>query len=274
MILSSCANCCFNPLQYGAVGTPVGYCTEHRLILNTSSELTCGRHLRKDLMLSSAERENQQHAQCFSADRVALLRTGESANGGYVRTRVADLDGLRSDPVASAVTEYGLLGTKIESLAQLRVIPGARAEIAMLSLGRSYVRRCVQRGGAWTSGIHLAWWTGRRLAEEPVLSVDDIRTEAPLPLNRRIDLAKWSIVVLRLVFVSDVALHARQAGHRFGRLANLAEEAAEETSALSARRLLAWASRKGRARFDAVLPESGYIRISQHIREQSAACGS
>jgi hypothetical protein len=106
------------------------------------------------------------------------------------------------------------------------------------------------------------------LADEPLLNVDDIRGEAPLALERRIELAKWSIVMLRLIFVSDVALHAREAGHRFGRLATLAEEAAEETKVLSSRRLLTWAARKGRPRFESILPESAYIRISQQLHEQ------
>jgi hypothetical protein len=38
----------------------------------------------------------------------------------------------------------------------------------MLSLGRAYTNRCVERGGSWTSGIHLLWWTRRRLVEAEV----------------------------------------------------------------------------------------------------------
>ncbi len=62
---------------------------------------------------------------------------------------------LESDPVSDVVAEYGEFDTKIESISQLRRIDGIRAEVAMLSLGRGYVRRCVARGGQWTSGLHM-----------------------------------------------------------------------------------------------------------------------
>jgi hypothetical protein len=265
MILLSCTNCCFNALQYDAIGTSVGYCTEHRVILNCASELTCGRHLRKDLSLDSARREHEVHRSQFPPGRVVLLRNKAQANGVYTSSGDGDLESLRRDPVANAVAEYGLLDTKIESLSQLRALPGTRAEISMLCLGRTYVRRCVERGGAWTSGLHLVMWTRRRLSEDPRIDVDDLRDEAALPLARRIDLAKWAVVMLRLIFVSDVATYAREAGDRFGRLADLAESAAAETRVPSTRKLTAWTRRVGEKRFDAVLPWNTYVRLSREL---------
>ncbi len=269
MILLSCANCCFNALQYQGIGTSVGYCTEHRLILNCASELTCGRHLRKDLPLMSARREHEVHQSQFSPREVVLARSQEHANGKYTSAADGDLASLRRDPVANAVAEYGLLDTKIESLTQLHTLPGARAEISMLSLGRTYVRRCVAKGGAWTSGIHLAYWTRRRFSDEPRIDVDDFRGEAAVPLERRIDLAKWAVVMLRLIFVSDVASYAREAGDRFGRLADLAECAAAETQVLSSRKLIAWTGRVAEKRFDAVLPWKTYQRLSRDLHRDA-----
>jgi len=272
MIPLSCVNCCYNALQYDTLGMTFGYCTEHRRVLQSASELTCGRHLRKDLPIESARRERDLHQQRFSPAFVSVLRSRKRANGSYSSARAEDLAVLRRDTVADVVTDYGRLDAKIESLAQLRAMGGARSEIAMLSLSRSYVSRCVERQGQWTSGLHLLWWTRKRLAEEPVVEVEDFRVETPLPLTRQLDLAKWSILMLRLIFISDVGSYARANGSVVKRLSSLAEDAASATGSLSSHKLLRWVRRQATTRFDSALPEHKYVELSRRLhRDQDIA---
>ena len=131
------------------------------------------------------------------------------ANGSHSLNSKSEHHALRSDCVAKAVMDYGRLDTKIESLAQLSMLDGARADIALMSLGRTYVRRCTSRGGEWTSGLHLFWWIRARLTTEPTVAVTDIRVETALSLSRQIDLAKWAVLMLRLTVIADIGNYAK-----------------------------------------------------------------
>lgn len=270
MLPLSCVNCSFNGLQYDSVGTAVGYCTEHKRILQTPSELTCGRLFRKDLPLVSARREQRLHEARFSPGAVSFLRSRELANGSATSTSRSDLNVLQRDRVAAAVTNYGRLDTKIESLAQLSALDGARADVALLSLGRVYVLRCKDRGGRWTSGLHLLWWIRGRLGTEPVISIQDIRIEAAAPIARQIELAQWSILMLRLTVLSDLGWHATDEGHPVKSLSDLDEAAAVETRELSFRKLLRWINTTGKARVHKALSEEEYERLSHELHRDSA----
>lgn len=265
MLPLSCTNCAHNPLQHDAVGTSVGFCTVHRRVLNTPGELTCGQHFRKDLTLLSAKRQRDLHLMRFGAGTVSSLATRKPVNGAHTSTARADLSPLEADAVAAAVTDYGRLGSKIESLAQLSAMPGARADIALASLGRAYVDRCVERGGSWTSGLHLFWWVKARVAIEPDVRVDDLRTSSALPLGRQMDLARWSILMLRLAFLSDVGAHARSTHDRVRRAGNLVERAAEATGQLSFSRLMKWVRSEGKKQIDDALPVAEYERRSLEL---------
>ncbi|NOK38075.1 hypothetical protein HMI49_33230 [Corallococcus exercitus] len=184
-----------------------------------------------------------------------------------------DASSLRTDAVGDAIADYGQLGAKIESLARLRQLQGVRAEIAMLSMGRSYVRRCVGRNGSWTSGIHLLWWTRLRLDQEPEVKASDIRVELAIPLTRQVEMAQWAILMFRLIFISDIGQYAKAAGSRVavGGLSSLAEEAAAETSAVAPQELMTWLKRKGLRRFDESLSERSYMRMARELHKDQDA---
>lgn len=271
MVPIACANCWFNPLQMGAVGLSVGFCTRHGEVLLASSQTTCGLLRRKDLPLASALRESMVHGRTFSEDGVRLLRGGgpaeERASGAEANIRA-----LRRDLVGDAVADYGLLHSTVESLAQLRRIRGARAEIAMLSLGRGYVGNCIQRGGSWTSGLHLYWWTRLRLSELPTIELADLREESLLPIERRTELAQWSILMLRLAFIADLAGYARRVGHPLGAADGFLDEAALATGKPAPAPLRRWLEREARPRLDALLPEDEYQVLARDLhREREVA---
>ncbi len=273
MIPLSCVNCSYNALQYDSIGTSVGFCTEHRKILQVPSELSCGRLLRKDLLYPRAQQERDVHQRFFSPALISSLRTRSPANGRSTSSAKKELCILARDPVSAAVADYGQLGTKIESLAKLSAIAGVRPEVARLTLSRPYVARCVERNGTWTSGLHLLWWTREELAEEPKIAIEDIRVEMALPLSRQIDLAKWSVLMLRLIFVSDIGHHAKNTDRKVARLHCLAEDAASETQKLSFGVLLRWVKKHAIPRFDKVLPRSRYEKLSAELHRESEDAG-
>jgi hypothetical protein len=177
-----------------------------------------------------------------------------------------DLQSLRTDKIANAVADFGL-GPKIESLARLSAMDETRAHMALLSLGRTYVRRCVSRNGKWTSGLHVFWWVGKKLGEDPAIKLEDIRVETALPLARQKDLAMWSIAMFRLLVISDIGFYARKVRDRVGSLASLAEDAALATQDLSFNRLIRWIRSEGLRRFDKALPQSRYQKLSQALHK-------
>ncbi|MCP4696714.1 MAG: hypothetical protein GY862_07685, partial [Gammaproteobacteria bacterium] len=199
-------------------------------------------------------------------EEITLLHDRGKANGEY-SDREEDIDILQGDEVGEAATEYGILGAKIESLAQLRRMPGIRAELAMLSLARAYVSNCVVNNGKWTSGLHLLWWTRSRLAQEPQIKVSDIRTTNGLPLERQAMLAAWSLLMLRLTFIEDVARYAEKEGDSLALLTGISDRAAEEVNSFNIRRLLHWMKRAALTEMDRVLPKQRYIGLAKKLTE-------
>lgn len=282
MNLHSCANCQHNGLQYDSVGLRVGYCTRHRVVLRQADHSTCGQQKRKDLLHLSAERAARRQRELFPAQTVVRI-DGEPFNGSagsYISTDRT----LLTDPVASTVAEYHLQ-PRIAIFAQFRRMAGARAELALVSLGRAYVANCVARDQKWTSGINIAWWVRERCVREPepVLQYDqDIRYELPVSPDRQIALAKSSLLMLRLVFFSDMGRHAENSlqqnegsqviqdtSKSMQQLTTLADDAAENAG-LELAALCSWVQDVGLKRLDAALPKESYEAIQQELHKEPA----
>ncbi|MCB9665030.1 MAG: hypothetical protein H6732_13025 [Alphaproteobacteria bacterium] len=266
--LVSCSNCWFNGLQYGTVGLSMGYCAEYKVVLRRADESTCGKHVRKDLMLTDALAQQTRHQRHFERlDGVQVLHTRHPVeNGAYLE---ADSSMLRRDAVGDAAADYGELGSKIESLAVLKAQKSFRGDLAMLSLGRAYVRRCRTRQGRWTSGLHMFRWTRQRLESDPrpELGPEDLRVQTAASLERQVELAQWGLVMLRLVFISDLGSHAIEDGDPVSSLANLAEEAAAESGALTIKKLANWVKGEGLKRIDAALSEARIKALAAELHE-------
>lgn len=282
MNLHSCSNCWHNGLQYDSVGLRVGYCTRHRVILRQADHSTCGQQHRKDLLHLSAERAALRQRERFSPLEVVRI-DGERLNGStgdYVSTDRS----LLTDSVASTVAEYHLQ-SRITTFAQLRWIKGGRSELALVSLGRAYVANCMARDRKWTSGINIAWWVRERCLREPepILQYDqDIRYELPVSPERQIKLAKSSLLMLRLVFLSDLGRHAadspqqdegspviRDTSKSVQQLATLADEAAVEAGP-ELSDLVSWVQDVGLKRVDAALPKESYESIQLELHRDPA----
>lgn len=264
MSLHSCQNCWFNGLQYGALGLPVGYCSQHKKILNVPDRSTCGLHLRKDLTVSRAIEVSSIHRQHFSTDYVCRVADGFSYEKD-VSDDEKDMEHLRKDTVAGAVTDFGELGSTIESLAQLKALPGARAELAMLSLGRGYINNCISRNGKWTSGLHLYWWSRGRLTEIPEIKVEDLRSVGATQLARQSDLTSWSLVMLRLTFIEDITTYANQQGDPLGKVESLTEQAAVALDSFSLRALSKWLKSVAAPQLDARMSNARYAELAKDL---------
>jgi len=273
MKLQSCQNCWFNGLQYGALGLPVGYCSRHQKILNIADGTTCGLHLRKDLTVLRAKEVSEIHKKHYSAEYVSRIVDGKH-HVNDVSDSENDITHLRKDSVADAVTDYGELGSTIESLAQLKAMPGARAELAMLSLGRGYINNCISKNGKWTSGLHLYWWSRRRLTEIPEIKVENLRSVGATQLSRQSDLTAWSLIMLRLTFIDDMTIYANQQNDPLGKVKSLTEQAALALDSFNLRALSKWLNSEAAPQLDARLSVARYAELANELhaeREGAAA---
>ncbi len=268
MILQSCENCWFNGLQYGAIGLAVGYCTRHKKILPSAAELTCTDHRRKDLSLARVLDVALIHQRAFPDPQPVFLQ-GQQPFTDRLSNNDKAVETLRQDEVAEPVVDYGTLGSTIESLAQLNRIHGARSEVAFLSLARGYVAHCVSRGGPWTSGIHLYWWTKSRLAQPPMITIRDLRKGDGLPLDRQVSLSAWSIIMLRLSLIEDIATYAHASADPLNQAVGILDQAAEAVNTFNIERLLRWLLRQAIPRLDGYLSRSRYTDLANALHRES-----
>lgn len=269
----SCANCCFNGLQNQDVGLSVGYCVEHRAVLHESGSTTCARLFRRDLSLPEARKEQTLQKRQVP-DQVVTLRDHEPA----VNRGSADGDAtlLESDRVGAVLVEYRRLDSTATSLNRLNEIETTRAEVARLGLTRTYVNWCMNDPGGkgWVSGFRFLWWTRASLSSSPTIAIGDLWSGTRLPLTEQEDLARWSVLMERLTFLSDMGHHASQAGSAdryaagVARLKDLAEEASATLSEPSSAKLLSWIQRTGWRLVDRAFPRAHYEALrEQHIVE-------
>lgn len=287
MSVLSCLNCCYNGLQYDSIGLTFGHCSEHKTILRQSHITTCGRLLRKDLLCRSSELAQKSHRNLYSIETVQLLGTRKNVSNDseYCVSsydKIAKL--VETDDVGRIVSEYGQYmqsGSKINSLAQLRLLRGVRAELALLSLGRAYIQRCFSNDRKWTSGIHLYWWIKDRIPISPdVEIVRDIHMQLPISVPRQVELAKWSILMLRLSFYTDVGYYAqnsapelsekslaiKNATRQVQSLVSLADEAAEYSST-NLGKLIRWTNTEAVKRINTALPSTLYFEIAETLHQ-------
>jgi hypothetical protein len=265
MILQSCENCWFNGLQYGAIGLSVGYCTIHKVILNFSAHTTCKNHMRKDLALQRALEVSEHHSNYYPSDGIVTI-FDEHIDRHDISKASADLSRLREDSIGELVVDYGYFGSKIESLSQLRRVKGARAEVAMLSLSRAYVNNCYKKNkNKWTSGIHLYWWTKSRLSDIPSIRVEDIRSTEGLQLSRQVELITWSIVMMRLTFIEDIAVYANYFNNDLGKAVGILDEAASINQSFNVHKLSRWMKKEAVPLLDSYLSADQYFEISNSV---------
>ena len=271
MKLHSCQNCWFNGLQYGALGLAVGYCSRHKKILNIADGTTCGLHLRKDLTVGRAMEISEVHKKYYRGDCVTRI-VDATCHEQDVSDSDKDKKHLRKDSIADAVMDYGELGTTIESLAQLKAISGARAELAMLSLGRAYVSNCISRNGKWTSGLHMYWWIRCRLIDIPEIKIEDLRSVGATNLSRQSDLTSWSLVMLRLTFIEDIIIYAGQQNDAFGKVRSLTEQVALAIDTFNLRTLKKWLKTEAAPQLDARLSHDRYAELAKGLHMERESC--
>ena len=268
MKLQSCQNCWFNGLQYGSIGLARGYCVRHKVILNLTDETTCGQHLRKDLGLARALSVSVIHKRVYDEEKIVRL----SSNRIFVMDASVsgkDIDLLRGDLVASAVLDYGFLESTIGALAQFKSIETARSDIALSSLGRAYISNCVSNGGKWTSGIHIYAWTRKRVARIPEIPMDDLRYSVSIAISEQAELAKCSVMMLKIYLLDDIIGYARQQNDDLGHEHGIADQAAEAVQTFDVMRLSRWIKKKMLPSLDARLNRDRYYRIADELRKES-----
>ncbi|AUX27452.1 uncharacterized protein SOCEGT47_080420 [Sorangium cellulosum] len=161
--------------------------------------------------------------------------------------------------------DYGLLDSKIATMAALHRIPGARAEIALISIGRGYFQNCIAHRGKWTSGVHILQWTLNRLTDAPAIAANDLLGPVTLTLERTHELAIWDILFFRLIFVADVAQQAKEEGDPLGDLVDLLDAAVVQTQPGSPESLTKWL-RKRAEKIRGAFPPARYDELRRELR--------
>ncbi len=111
----------------------------------------------------------------------------------------------------------------------------------------------------------MLWWTRKRLAQQPDVKVSDFRVQSNASMQKQTTLASWSLIMMRLTFIGDIASYAQRDDDPLGQLATLADDAAEAVST-NEKRLLSWVRRNGIPRFDQALPRARYIQLATQLR--------
>jgi hypothetical protein len=223
--------------------------------------------LRKDLLSARATKEQKLHRRSFRVEFVQELTAPRKPMSGAELVSEFE-DQAVGDDVFRDVAEYGLLPSKVATLAALWSRSGIRAEIAMLSLGRAYFTNCIRQRGKWTAGLHLARHTLNRLTEDPLLSLEDLRGPVIAPLAKAIDLAKWAVVAQRVAMLVDVGRTAEADGDRVVRWVDLGTTAIATTAPGSAKSLLGYLRRKRRG-FEEALDQQRYRELAQSLRKSA-----
>ncbi|MBI5610579.1 MAG: hypothetical protein HY902_17015 [Deltaproteobacteria bacterium] len=269
MNVNSCVNCWYNGLQFEAIGICRGYCTRHNCVLNWAAHTTCGLLMRKDLSLGSAAAIQQQMTARYDTACPQSIYAPKRPPNGLVDS---DVSQLVKDEVAAEVVDYGIEQSSIETLARLSKMPGIRAEVGLLSLGRAYIRNCAQRDRRWLSGLHLYRWTKRRLGELPTVVPQDVWSSCSTSGARQAELAQWSVLTLRIALIDDMREHAttadsdREAGRGLANLSSLLDMAAMAVGKADPKRLGKWMVRELSPMLDTALPPSQIDHLRLQLR--------
>ena len=240
MLPLSCENCCHNPLQLGPIGLAFGFCVVHRMILSASHATTCGQLLRKDLPAVSARGERQIHARSHAVDHVVLLSNPAVSAESLL---LAESPGavLPADSVVGVVRRAD--ATSGNSIAKLQRLPGARAEIALLSLAKARIQDAMEASMHSGSEDALLRWMLSQLAREPELAANDLHEPLTAPLAATVSLGKWHIVALRLGVLSDIGEWAKATGGSTDAIVALVDEAFDGTDGGDGEQLFGWVLR-------------------------------
>jgi hypothetical protein len=213
----------------------------------------------------SATEQRALHGMTFKENRVSVLAspTTDATSKQMVEKPNGQLPG---DVVLEEARSYGEFGSKIATLAALHRVPGARAEIALLSLSRAYLSNCYARDGAWTAGVHLAFWTLEVLTREPTFEATDLRG----PFTKRLEvvtaIASWTLISFRLALLTDVAERARmQKDGPMSRVKKLVLDAIEAPPTRPDRLLARL--RRDRRKWNAVLSYERYRRFRESLHQ-------
>jgi hypothetical protein len=219
--------------------------------------------------LERSEEVSKIHQNVFSSELIVRTVDHEQHENDFSDSD-KDIELLRKDEVADVAADFGALGTTIESLSQLKAMPGARAELAMLSLSRGYVSNCISRNGKWTSGLHLYWWSKKRLDSTPDVGVEDLRSVGAIQLARQSTLTAWSLMMLRLTFIEDITVYAGQQHDSLGTIESLTDQAASALETFNLTNLAKWIKREAIPQLDSRLSYERYKALANDLHVKRA----
>lgn len=198
----TCDNCIFNPSQFQELGTKVGFCLKHEVILKNASHTTCHFHRRKDLPYFLAEEGQREHEEQFA----------EKAPSGIVYYSDHSPEQLRLysekycwltrtfDPYLHDVAIYH---RTVKKWTFIQALAGARSPIKSI-MHSCMVRRYIFQCGPEQDNYRLILGLSASLGERVELSQSDFRFEV-IP-DEFLDLRKnyiREVILLRLYAIQE-----------------------------------------------------------------------
>jgi hypothetical protein len=101
--------------------------------------------------------------------------------------------------------------------------------------------------------------------EIPEIKVEDLRSVGAAQLARQSDLTSWSLVMLRLTFIDDIATYANQQNDPLGKVHDLTEQAALALDSFNLRALSKWLNKEAAPQLDARLSIARYAELANQL---------
>jgi hypothetical protein len=198
----TCDNCIFNPSQFHDLGTRIGYCLQHGVILRNSLHTTCRYHRRKDLPYFVAEEGQKEHYQQFH----------HITNVVYYWSRYPDERRLYSEKYAwenrtfdPNLHDVAIYHRTVKKWTFLQALAGSRSPIKSI-MHSSMVRRYIYQCGPRQDNYRLILALTTTLDERVDLQLNDFRSE----------LTPEEFVELREHYARDVVLLRLYAVQEYG----------------------------------------------------------
>ncbi len=169
----TCDNCIYNPSQYLDIGSRMGYCLKHGLLLKNSSHTTCHFFKRKDLPLFLSQEGHKEHANDYpeSEGIIFYYSRHPEQERNYSERHVWLTNTF--DPYLHEVSIYHRSEKK---WVYLQAFLSSRNPIKHI-ISSSLIRRYMQQCGKKTDNYRLVLSMTNDLKERISMEMEDFRVE-------------------------------------------------------------------------------------------------
>lgn len=202
--LYTCDNCLYNPSQYQAMGTQVGYCLKYNYLLKHAAETTCRLLKRKDLPVFLASEAHEAHALHFASMKgIVFYETQASETLQPYSVQQVWLNN-QYDPYLHEVAIYHKVEQKWTFIQAFMSSRNPIKALISTALTRKYIQQC----GAKQDNYQLILSLANDLTDNLELTLADFRE--PLTIDE--------FIAIKENYLKDIALLKLYAIQEYGAL--------------------------------------------------------